>query len=430
MEEFRIQRDDLMKKFEIQETTMEEQEKRHKRELYEIERKYIIKKDQLKKDMEAKLLQLSTEFQDATELRIAATTHRVIRENISINNELDILLTTQQRLYEDNNNFKKKDVYLKQQIELLEGEKKKALGKVKVQLRVIERLTDDHKFMADQVKRYKRFEQEVYNSRIEMKEVTNQNKQLEYKVKILEQNLHQVRCNRTSIQTDMIYLKEENDRLTEILLEGVRCIKEAMSLGAESDVSIRSTKRENLLNALFTLLNTAKDEKIRRPSLETIDSFEATYARGDLGFVPKVVEIRSKVPTKRHMECQTTTSFERFLQDEVQRTAKKSITSYDEDESLMGEYTEGEEEKLPSVLFFDESEIVPEEQSEGSRDFDIFAVEYDEDQMKEIPSQTVDVGSHVDQTPSVDVTASPDVEVEKEIKITEKEEQSTQDENP
>ncbi|KAJ8929777.1 hypothetical protein NQ314_017501 [Rhamnusium bicolor] len=318
LEEFRTQRDDLLKKFENQENEMEAQEKRHKRELYEIERKFIISKDQLKKDMEAEVI------------------------------------TT----FHSNASIKKRDITIKQQI--------------------IERLTDDHKFMSDLLDRYRRYQKEVFNSRNDIKAINDKNKQLEYKNKILEQNLHHIRCERTATQADLIYTKEENGRLNAILIEAVSCIKDALTVRTESEESLRSAKRENFLNSLFALLSKAKDEKIRRPSLDTIDSMEATYTRGDLGFIPKPVELRSKIPTKRHMDSQTGISFDEYLMYVETTQSRKSYSVEGEEQSIPDSHIVVHEGK-PSVLFFDESEIV-EEESEASNKIDIFGVEEEEDQ--------------------------------------------------
>ncbi|CAH1986328.1 unnamed protein product [Acanthoscelides obtectus] len=376
LEEFRQQRDELMKKFENQEEEMEKQEKRHKRELYEIERKFILSKDQLKRDMENKLMQLSTEFHDATELRIAATTHRVIRENIAVNNELDLLLLNQQRLFNENVTIKKRDATLRQEAELHESEKKKALGKVKVQLRLINKLIEDQSFLKNQIQQLKRYEAEVREVHSDKKKLDLIIQNLRHNKRILEQNLHNVRCNRTSIETDYLYCKEENDRLNGILQEAVSAIKNALAISSEGDESLVAYHRENFLNSLFTLLSKAKEEKIRRPSMETVDSIEATYARGDLGFVPKPVELRTSVKTYRHMDAQTGASFQEYLNTGKVSTYKAQYSLSDSVEGSKESIHSDEcveEEQRSSCLFFDETEM---EETGSSDEFDIF--DYDE----------------------------------------------------
>ncbi|XP_076251657.1 cilia- and flagella-associated protein 157 [Rhynchophorus ferrugineus] len=382
LEEFRSQRDDLMKKFEAQEKTMEAQEKRHTRELYEIERKFIISKDKLKKDMEARLLQLSTEFHDASELRIAATTHRVIRENIAVNNELDTMLQTHQSLYKEHQVLKSRDVTLRQEAELHEAEKKKALSKVRIQKKILQRMTSQNDALREDLEKYKHFEAEIRETRHEMKRRLDENAHLSFKFKILEQNLHRVKCENMTLRTELAYLKDENIRLDDILMEGVSCIKEALTIRSESDTSIKSSKKENLLNTLFMLLSKGHDRKVKKPSLETIPSLEGAYAVGDLGFVPKSEELRPLAPTRRNMVSQTGSSFEEYITvGPIDNIPKKSYVDRadseldisSEDANVNVEEEQVEEEEKQSVLFFNEEEMVGEEEEDESKDFDPFA---------------------------------------------------------
>lgn len=372
-----------MKKFEDQEKKMEVQEKRHNREMYEIERKFIISKDKLKKDMEARLLQLSTEFHDASELRIAATTHRVIRENIAVNNEFDNMLQMHQKLFRDYSSLKNKSETLRQEAELHAVEKRKALSKALVQKKLIEKITDKNEYLRQDLVRYRRYETEIREARKvannEQQNITN----LQHKVRVLEQNLHKIKCDNCALETDVLYLKAENERLDDILMEGVSCIKEALTIKSESDSSIKSSKRENLLITLFSLLSKGHERKVKKPSLETVTSAEATYALGDLGFVPKPIHPRPIAKTRRDITSQTGESFEEFLTFGAVSPYYVKQNYADCDDSVLELPLDVEvqleaseeipDEKKESVLFFDENEAPEEEGEDESAEFDPFA---------------------------------------------------------
>ena len=108
MEEFRMQRDELMAKFDSQDADLKEQQKKHKSTLYEMERKVILDKERLRKDVENKLLELSTEFSKTSEIRVAAHTQRLVRENIALNNEMDRMVFTHERIQKEMDGMKKK----------------------------------------------------------------------------------------------------------------------------------------------------------------------------------------------------------------------------------------------------------------------------------------------------------------------------------
>ncbi|KAK9702596.1 hypothetical protein QE152_g29839 [Popillia japonica] len=382
LEEFRVQRDELMKKYEVQETAMEEQELRHKREVYNIEKKFIIGKDKLKKEMETRLLQLSTEFQDATNLRIAATTHRVIRENIAINNELDVILDTHHRLQTENEKLQERDKILRMETELHDAEKKKALAKAQVQYKLIEKLTKEHDICSKKLEQYKSMELEVIRHARMLKNANMIITNLNHNIRLLEQNLHASRCDRNGIKTELNYQKEETDRLTDILAEAVISIQEAIQVQKSSDADV--SKRESLLTNLLTLMSKVHEHKPKQSSMESIGSCSAMYMKGDLGFVPKPVELRSTVPTKRNMETQVGSSFEDFIENRSDTLAERLKDFIGEEEESVrdeqsGVLTEVEEATVheeESQVFFDDEPEPPSESTEELQELDLTTVDF------------------------------------------------------
>ncbi|XP_031357751.1 cilia- and flagella-associated protein 157-like [Photinus pyralis] len=355
LDEFRAQKEELMKKFEAQEKEILEQEVRHKRELYATEKKFVVGKDNLKKDMEKRLLQLSTDFQNVTEMRIASTTHRVIRENIAINNELDAVFTTQKRLHNDNKALIEENRKLRLDASLYNDEKKKVLKKNLTQVGIISKLTEKRDEAEQKLGMYKKVEAESVSLKRELLQLNNEKEKLQFTIRILEQNLHASRCERNGLATELRVAEDELKRLSEILKEAVYSIKAALMIKPVKGKMTKIHDRKPLLSNLLKLMDKGQENIPRSPSLESVDSTSAIYAKGDLGFVPKPVILRSRVPTRRHREVQVSASFEDFLTRYVPKMDIQDTKKVDTDNGI--------DETRPVVQFSIER-ITPDTTSE------------------------------------------------------------------
>lgn len=304
LEEFRAIRDDLMKKFEKQEQDFKDQEMKYKRIIYEAEKKFVIGKDKLKKEMEARLLQLAQDFQDATELRIAASTHRVIRENIAINNELDSILATQAKLAELNEKYKESEKSSRIAKELAEEERDKAINKNVVQLKAIDQLTNAFQDVKKERALYEKrnFDSETLQAKIQ--KLTKENENLLLQVRILEQNLHARMSDQNKAIVETTKISKENSKLKRILKEAAIAVQAALKLDewATTDPTRELMDRQILLSRLLDIVTQYRDVQ-RAESMDTLASFGKIYEEGDLGFVPKPAPKKSiatalSVPSK------------------------------------------------------------------------------------------------------------------------------------
>ncbi|CAH2207860.1 jg26368, partial [Pararge aegeria aegeria] len=294
LEEFRAIRDDLMRKFEKQEQDFKDQEMKYKRVIYDAEKKFVIGKDKLKKEMEGQLLQLAQDFQDATELRIAASTHRVIRENIAINNELDSILATQAKLAEQNEKFKESEKAAKIAMELAEEERDKAINKNVVQLKVIDQLTAAFQSIRQEKGLYEKKNYDFETLQVKLEKLVKENETLSLQVRILEQNLHARMCDQNKATVEATKVIKECAKLKKILREAGVAVQAALKLDewASKDPTKEIMDRQALLSRLLDIITQYREIQ-RAESIDTLASLGRVYEEGDLGFIPKPTKKKS-----------------------------------------------------------------------------------------------------------------------------------------
>lgn len=287
MEEFRLQRDDLMAKFDTQEQEIKEQAKKHKAILYEMERKVILDKERMRKDVENKLLELSTEFTKTSDLRVAASTQRLVRENIALNNDMDKMVFTQERLQKETEEMKKKHREFAGQYEASLTEKKRLIKTCEQQLETIKNLTAEFDSLRDQ----NTYLKEIKRGHEVARKLTRDNRSemtsLKEKLRMLEQHVHVIDSDRQQLKAETIFHRHEFERVSSIIKSVRLAVKSAIRGDKDQeDPAFRESQRKNLLTDLMNILNNL-EKRGRRESLETIRSLDDFYTQGDLGIIPK-----------------------------------------------------------------------------------------------------------------------------------------------
>lgn len=288
MEEFRAQRDELMAKFDLQEQELKEQQKKHKAIIYDMERKVILDKERMRKDVENKLLELSTEFTKSSEIRVAAHTQRLVRENIALNNDMDRVIFTQERLQRENEEMKIKHQEIVGQFDANSNEKKRLIKTCEQQVDIIEKLTNEYESLRDQ----NTYLREIKRGHEVARKMTRDNRkelmdELDKKRR-LEQHIHTIHSDREHLKCDTIYHRQEYQRVSDIIKAVRYTVKSAIKGDTDDDVqdaAFRESQRKNLLTDLLNILNDLEKHG-NKPSLETIPSIQDIYIQGDLGFIP------------------------------------------------------------------------------------------------------------------------------------------------
>ncbi|XP_017103945.2 cilia- and flagella-associated protein 157 [Drosophila bipectinata] len=312
LDEFRIQRDVLLAKFDDQEADLKEKEKDHKEALYNMEQRAVVEKDALKKEVEQKLLQVSEDFTRSSEIRNAGYTRRLIRENIALQKEIDLLVMSQIKLQQAFTNQKDKHKEMEEQYSALDQIKNELVRNSVNKIKIIEGLTRNYeKLKAKYVevlrfrKAYEAHMQEERCTNVKQKDVAAKLRTLAKRMEITELENRNLVAVHEQHETEIIRLRgmiqeikctvrdaivSENavkvypERLEEANVDGPEVVKDVR----EEAVALSKLKRGDLLAQLMSIVSSHSEELPRTPSIGSIGSATSSlYAPGKMGFMPQ-----------------------------------------------------------------------------------------------------------------------------------------------
>lgn len=271
LQEFRIKRDELMRKFEMQEQNFKEQEDRHKKNLYDYDRKMTLDKKNLRESVENKLLELSNEFTKKNELRVAASTQRLVRENISLNLELDRMMATVERLQAENDDVKKKQKEIAYDREIDKDQIKRLVKTATQQVKIIERLTLENERM-----RVMRMPQEMLKTgRTTFGELS----ECKRKLKILEGHVNMINFDNRKLKYESYVIHKENERIGGILRKVQLTIKSSIrGETVQDDPEFREYQRKNFPHELQNILEDLESRN-SKSSEATLSSVSNMYTQ-------------------------------------------------------------------------------------------------------------------------------------------------------
>ncbi|XP_036892597.1 cilia- and flagella-associated protein 157 isoform X2 [Sturnira hondurensis] len=120
LEEFRLQKEELTDKFTSLEDQLQMQEKEFKDYVYNLEKKSVLDKDRVKKEVIQRLNMVATEFRKVATDQMWDTTKRAILENNAVTLQLSKVTRHGMRLLQENDQLKGAQDKMSKQLELLE----------------------------------------------------------------------------------------------------------------------------------------------------------------------------------------------------------------------------------------------------------------------------------------------------------------------
>uniref|UniRef100_A0A8C9QS24 Cilia- and flagella-associated protein 157 n=1 Tax=Spermophilus dauricus TaxID=99837 RepID=A0A8C9QS24_SPEDA len=321
LEEFRLQKEELMEKFMSLEDQLLRQEMEHKDHVYNLEKKSVLDKDRLRKEIIQRVNLVATEFRKVATNQMWETTQRAIRENSTVTLKLAKVSQQSMQLLQENEQLKGSQCELHKQLEMMENIQKAMARSSRGHQKIILLLTEkcrEHQQGTTEAKRLGLLLHELKQSFLQL-QVDNQT--LRDQRDQLIQQLGQQQAEVQQLQQELTEEQKFRETLEMSLVRATIFLQDILQMQSEEkdgyfDVVFQLQHKE-MLKQLLALLSSAMvlrpqraacpvqepqpggPSKERQPSSQPPKAASLLqqlrgirpYQPGDLGLVPRRVHI-------------------------------------------------------------------------------------------------------------------------------------------
>ncbi|XP_030630991.1 cilia- and flagella-associated protein 157 [Chanos chanos] len=259
LEEFRMHKESLEARLEELESQLEKERQEHQDTVVDMERKALMDKDRLKKEMEQHVATVAAELRNVSDRNMPETTKRAIRENVVVTGELQQLSTSLKELLKENEALRTREKQLRQEKDLLEPMLNEMTRKNLGNQKVMHLLTEKCKQMQAELK-------ECSQSREEYRRLSEAHSalQTEHESLRLKQASTLEELGRKQAEAEKLRKELEGERtlrgqLETLVEEAAMVLKEVLKEEPkEEDSEIQSVvRRSQLTQRLLAVLNAA-----------------------------------------------------------------------------------------------------------------------------------------------------------------------------
>ncbi|KAK7802733.1 hypothetical protein U0070_007176 [Myodes glareolus] len=323
LEEFRLQKEELTDRYLLLEEQLQKQESEYKDYVYNLEKKSVLDKDRLRKEIIQRVNLVATEFRKVATNQMWETTRRAILENNNVTLQLSWVTQQGVQLLQENEQLRSIKDKLCQQVELLESTQEIMARNSKGHKKVILMLTEKCRQQRQGTEEAEQLRLLLSQLEQNFQQLQEDNQTLRSDKDQLEQQLREQRVEVNQLQEKLTEEEKVRVKLETVLAQATSLLQDIVQMRTDAEDGdfdvVFQLQRKEMLQQLLALLSSAvlskaqfivgchQDKQSQGPPKESQLSTQisrkgatsllqklsaiTTYKPGDLGLVPRRAHI-------------------------------------------------------------------------------------------------------------------------------------------